>query len=122
MDPQLVRSVGMTMRTALTLLLAGIALLAATGCGEGDEAASAATRLSETIKYEVVGGDAFRDDNITIQADGSAQVQTRNGTTTAKLTATELSALASEVETANLAKAESAVTDQPFPDIVSYTF
>ena len=123
MDPRLVRSVGMTMRTALTLLLAGIALLAAAGCGEDDEAASAATpKLSGAIKYEVIGGDAFRDDKITVQADGNARVQTRSGTTTVELTAAERSDLAREVQAAKLAKAKSEVTDQPFPDMVSYTF
>jgi hypothetical protein len=105
----------MTMR----LLLACLALIVAAGCG-GDDAGPAATSLSEPIKYEVIGGDAFRDDKLTVQADGSAQIQTRAGMRTAKLTAAELSALGHEVE--NLGKVESATTDPPQPDALSYRF
>ena len=116
MKRRLVRSVGMTMRIAL--LIATLALFAS--CGGDDETPSAATRLPEAIKYEVIGGDAFRDDKLTVQADGSAQVQTRAGTRTAKLTAAELSALEHEVE--NLGNVESKTTDPPQPDALSYRF
>ena len=119
MNRPLGRSVGMTMLLRVALL--ALVALTFAACGSDDDPAPAAS-LSEAIKYEVIGGDAFRDDKITVDADGSAQVQTGKATRSAKLTAAELSALASEVETANLAKAESAVTDQPFPDMVSYTF
>jgi len=105
----------MTMR----LLLACLALIVAAGCG-GDDAGPTATSRSEPIKYEVIGGDAFRDDKLTVQADGSAQVQTRAGTRTAKLTAAELSALEHEVE--NLGNVESKTTDPPQPDALSYRF
>ena len=116
MKRRLVRSVGMTMRIAL--LIATLALFAS--CGGDDETPSAATRLPEAIKYEVIGGDAFRDDKLSVQADGSAQVQTRAGTRTAKLTAAELSALEHEVE--NLGNVESKTTDPPQPDALSYRF
>ena len=118
MKRRLVRSVGMTMRIAL--LIATLALFAS--CGGDDETPSAATRLPEAIKYEVIGGDAFRDDKMTVQADGTAEVQTRTGTRSARLTAAELSALARTVSDAGLAKLESETTDPPQPDALSYRF
>jgi hypothetical protein len=108
----------------ITLVLACLALLGA-GCGS-DEDPSAATapaaHLTETIKYEVIGGDAFRDDKITVEADGSASVRTRTGERAAKLTAAELAELASGVDAADLVTAESALTDPPPPDALSYRF
>ena len=65
------RSVGMTMRPLPPAR--GSALLAAAGCGEDDAGLGRHSPLSETIKYEVIGGDAFRDDKLTVHADGSAQ-------------------------------------------------
>jgi hypothetical protein len=115
MDRPLARSTGMTVRLAIALL----ALLLVAGCGE-DDPATTSTKLSEAIKYEVIGGDGFRDDKLTVQADGSAQLQTRAGTHAVKLTAVELSALAHEVERAGLPQVQSATTDPPQPDAVSY--
>ena len=82
----------MTMRTALTLLLAGIAVLAAAGCGEDDERGLGRHRRTSSpgrSSTRVIGGDAFRDDKITVEADGSAQVRTRQATSVGKLTAAE---------------------------------
>jgi hypothetical protein len=110
------------MRAAV--LLCGLALIAAPGCGGDDEGAASpgggSARLSEPITFEVVGGDAFRDDEMTVQADGSARVETRSGKRTADLTADELSALAREVEQADLAQVESALTEPPRPDALWY--
>jgi len=126
MDPWRPRSVPMTMRAAI--LLTGLALLGGAGCG-GDEAgagsgggggASESARLSEAITFEIIGGDAFRDDEMTVQADGRAQVETRSGERSAKLTPDELSALAEEADV--LAGAESALTEPPKPDALSYRF
>ena len=126
-DPRRARSVPMTMRAAI--LLTGLALLGGAGCG-GDEAGagsggdggggSESARLSEAITFEIIGGDAFRDDEMTVQADGQAQVETRWGERTAKLTPGELSALAGDVGA--LDKAESALTEPPQPDALSYRF
>ncbi len=128
-DPRRPRSVPMTMRAAI--LLTGLALLGGAGCG-GDEAGvrlglglggdggSEPARLSEAITFELIGGDAFRDDEMTVQADGRAQVETRSGERSAKLTPDELSALAEEADV--LAKAESALTEPPRPDALSYRF
>jgi hypothetical protein len=121
------RSVRVTMRTAI--LLCGLALLAATGCGGGDEdgdggaaQGGGSARLAAPITFEVIGGDAFRDDQITVRADGSARVETRAGERTAELEPGALSELARAVEQADLAAAESAVTDPPQPDALSYRF
>jgi hypothetical protein len=108
--------------TRITLILAALCLLA--GCGGDEEpmAAAAPAQLAETITYEVIGGDAFRDDKVTVQADGSATVQTRKGEKTAKLTADEREALAQGVHKAGLTTLESALTDPPIPDALSYRF
>jgi hypothetical protein len=128
MDARPSRSVRMTMRMAT--LVCGLALLASAGCGgdDGDDGGGSAAqtggsaRLSEPITFEVIGGDAFRDDQITVQADGSARVETRAGKRTGELKPDELSELAQAVERADLAAAESAVTDPPQPDALSYRF
>ena len=64
MHPRPGRSVGMTMLARLTLVVL-FALVA--GCGS-DEPPPPRPRAVpvETIKYEVIGGDAFRDDKITV--------------------------------------------------------
>jgi hypothetical protein len=114
------RSVRVTMRAAV--LICGLAVIAAAGCGDDGDArpGGGSARLSEPITFEVVGGDAFRDDEMTVRADGSARIETRSGKRTADLTADELSALAREVEQADLAKVPSAVTEPPRPDALWY--
>jgi hypothetical protein len=123
MDVRPARSVRVTMR--LAAVLCGLAVLASAGCGgdDGNEAGGRApARLSEPITFEVIGGDAFRDDEITVRADGSAHVKTRAGERTAELERGELADLAQAVARADLATAESAVTDPPQPDALSYRF
>jgi hypothetical protein len=124
-----VRSVGVTMRVAA--LMCGIALFATAGCGgDDDESGGAAgstqaggsARLADTIKFEVVGGDAFRSDVVTVSADGGLRVKTRSGEHTAKLDSDELSQLAAAVQRAGLATAKDAVTEPPAPDALSYRF
>jgi hypothetical protein len=117
MNPRPERSVGMTMLARLTLVVL-LALVA--GCG-GDEP-TAPPELSDAIKYEVIGGDAFRDDSITVGPDGRASIQTRAGTRSATLTAAELAALRRGIDDANLAGIETAVTEPPIPDALSYRF
>jgi hypothetical protein len=107
----------MTMRAALLPLLFALLLAACGGSGEDDTAA-----LSESVKYEVIGGDAFRDDKITVQPDGRASVQTRSGDRSATLTAAELSAVAQRIAEAGLPELDSAVTEPPMPDALSYRF
>lgn len=111
------------------LLLCGLVVLLAGGCGGDDEPAapaagggSAPARLADAITFEVIGGDAFRDDEMTVEPDGSARIETRAGAGTAKLRPDELATLAREVEAAGLAEAESALTDPPQPDALSYRF
>jgi hypothetical protein len=111
------------MRTAIVLLC-----LALAGCGDDGDAQGGAAgggetaRLSGAITFELTGGDGFRDDEMTVEADGSARVETRSGERTAELKPDELSALAQAVEDANLPAVESAVTRPPQPDMVSYRF
>jgi hypothetical protein len=107
------------MRAAV--LLTSLALVAAAGCGGDDEGgADGSARLAEAIRFEVVGGDAFRDDAMTVQPDGSVRVETRSGKRTAELTPDELSALAREAE--DLSGVESALTEPPRPDALWYRF
>jgi hypothetical protein len=126
MNVRAARSVRVTMRLAL-LLLCGLALLA--GCGGDDDGdggsnsgSGGSARLSEPITFEVIGGDAFRDDEITVAADGSARVKTRSGERSAELEREELADLAQAVAQADLPTAKSAVTDPPQPDALSYRF
>jgi hypothetical protein len=127
-DPHRLRSVRVTMRTAI--LLCGLALLVAAGCGDDDDGGAAGgaaqgeapARLADPITFEVIGGDAFRDDEITVRADGSARVETRAGERTSELEPDALAELARAVEQADLAGAESAVTEPPQPDALSYRF
>jgi hypothetical protein len=119
------RSVGMTMLVRLAIL--AVLAVVASGCGsdDADPAASASTPaagLSQAIKYEVIGGDAFRDDKITVAPDGTASVQTRSGRRTATLTTAELSSLAEAISSAGLTSLDTAVTEPPIPDGVSYRF
>jgi hypothetical protein len=109
------------------LLLCGLVLLLAPGCGGDDDPAppaagggNAPARLADAITFEVIGGDAFRDDTMTVEPDGSVRVETRSGARTAKLQPDELAALAREVEEADLAQAKSALTEPPQPDALSY--
>jgi len=103
---------------ARAILLALLVFVA--GCGEDDAAEPAG--LTSAIKYEVIGGDAFRDDKITVQPDGTASVITRAGTRSATLTAAERSALSREIDAAGLADLDSALTEPPIPDALSYRF
>jgi hypothetical protein len=121
MDVRPARSVRVTMRLAL-LLLCGLGLLASGCSGDGGDDGGGSARLSEPITFEVIGGDAFRDDEITVEADGSARVKTRAGERSAELERGELADLAQEVAQADLATAASAVTDPPQPDALSYRF
>jgi hypothetical protein len=120
-DRSFVRSRGVRLPIALLLVLAGLVCAA---CGGDDigEPVTVHPGLVAQIKYEVIGGDAFRDDKITVQADGRASVQTRSGSRTAKLTDRELLVLARGVDEAGLTRLQSAVTDPPQPDAVSYRF
>jgi hypothetical protein len=110
-------------RRVTTILLASVALIA--GCGDDDGGKTAAApanggsaKLADAITFELTGGDAFRDDAITVDADGSTRVETRAGEQRAELTPDELSRLAAQAE--ELDGAETAVTRPPQPDMVSY--
>ena len=114
---RLVRSVGMRMR--IVMLLVAVAVLA--GCGGDDEAGGAAAAatpepLTGAIRFETVGGDAFREDAVTVETDGRIRVRTRWGERSATLTAAERKTLADAVAQAELAEAESEVSDPPVPD------
>ena len=90
---RLVRSVPMIVRA---LLLTACLALAASGCGGGDEKPAASSgggggdKLAGPLKFAVTGGDAFREDRMTVQPDGSAQVTTQEGDVAVDLTAKEL--------------------------------
>ena len=112
-------------RRVTTILLASVALIAGCGDDDGGETTAApanggSAKLADAITFELIGGDAFRDDAITVEADGSAQIETRAGEQRAELTPDELSQLAARAE--ELDGAETAVTRPPQPDMVSYRF
>ena len=69
----------------------------------------------------MTGGDAFRQDRITVRPDGSAQVKTLKGDVPVELTDKELSAVNDQID--RLADVpENSTTDPPIPDGLSYVF
>jgi len=127
--PRLARSVRMTMRAALvTVVLA----LAAGGCGGDEQSAPAAggggsapsgERLAGPLKFLVTGGEAFRKDRITVQPDGTAQVETLKGTTRARLTQDELDEIVARLEDSELEDVpEDSLTKPPMPDALGFSF
>ncbi|WP_028064224.1 protealysin inhibitor emfourin [Solirubrobacter soli] len=104
----------------MRILLLALVALFVTACG--DDARTEPAALSEPITYEVIGGDAFRDDTVTVQPDGTASVETRAGTRSATLTAAERATLAGGIADASLSDLEDAVADPPVPDALSYRF
>jgi hypothetical protein len=112
-------TVRVTMRTAA--LLSALALLG--GCGDdggdgGSASAGGSAALSDPITFQIIGGDAFRDDTVTVQPDGAVRVETRAGEHSGKLSSDELTELSRAVAQADLARIESAPTQDPQPDAV----
>ena len=122
------RSVPTTMRA---VLLTGILALALSACGsEGESSAPAGgasssspgERLDGPVKFLVTGGEAFREDRMTVQPDGAARVQTRAGTRTARLTRDELDAVVAQLEDADLPQIpEDSLTKPPMPDALAFS-
>jgi hypothetical protein len=74
------------------------------------------------VKFFVTGGEAFREDRITVQPDGAAHVQTRAGTRTARLTREELDAVVTQIEDAGLPEIpEDSLTKPPMPDALAFS-
>ena len=124
---RLARNVPMTMRA---LLVTACLALAAAGCGGGDEKTTSSgggggggggDELAGPLTFSMTGGDAFRQDRITVRPDGSAQVKTLKGDVPVELTDKELSAVNDQID--RLADVpENSTTDPPIPDGLSYVF
>ena len=122
------RSVPMTMRAVLLTVVLALALAA---CGSeeqgsapngGGGSSSSRERLDGPVKFLVTGGEAFREDRITVQPDGAAQVQTRAGSRAARLTPQELDAVVAQVRDADLPEIpEDSLTEPPMPDALAFS-
>jgi len=124
--PRATRSVPMTMRAVLLMVVLALAL-AACGSDEGSApngggSSTSGQRLEGPVKFLVTGGDAFRRDRITVQPDGAAQVETRAGTRAARLTREELDAVVAQLQDADLpAIPEDSLTKPPMPDALAFS-
>jgi hypothetical protein len=117
------RTVLMRMRALMVIAVLSLALGA---CGGDDESAPGSPgggELAGPLEFLVTGGDAFREDRITVRPDGSATVKTRKGTRTADLTEDELAEIEAQVHTAELDRIpEDSTTKPPMPDALGYGF
>ena len=122
------RSVPMTMRAVLLTAVLALALAACGSEGEGSaptgggNSSTSGERLDGPVKFLVTGGEAFREDRITVQPDGAAHVQTRAGIRTARLTREELDAVVTQIEDAGLPEIpEDSLTKPPMPDALAFS-
>jgi hypothetical protein len=115
------------------LLVMGMFALAVAGCGgdedgsgggSGGEGASAqAKQLPAALTFQVSGGLRLRMDKITIQPDGSAQIKTLRGEKPVKLTNSELSTVADQLDASGLEDVpENSRSPRPIPDAFGYRF
>jgi hypothetical protein len=107
------------------LVLTAVLALALGACGGEEETTGTPSGggggLSGPLQFLVTGGDAFREDRLTLQPDGAVRVQTRQGSRSATLTPGELSEVESQLEAAELAEIpEDSTTEPPMPDALGY--
>jgi hypothetical protein len=110
------------LRTAMIL---AIALLVASGCGEGDDGTDepSSARLSAELRYVRDGGFAGDHDELVIAPDGHAQVTRLRGRDASfELTRQEIAKVAAAVEGAKLDELDPKSTSpKPVPDAFVYT-
>ena len=123
--PRALRSVPMTMRAVLLTVVLALALAACGSEGEGSAptgGGGSGERLAGPVKFLVTGGEAFREDRITVQPDGAARVQTRAGMRSARLTPDELDAVVAQIQDADLPQIpEDSLTKPPMPDALAFS-
>jgi hypothetical protein len=107
------------------LLLAGIALVLLTGCGDdggsggadGDKSAA----LTGPVTFERGGGVAGRRDRLVVQPDGKAQLTVQTATKSIELSDAELADLEHELAKADLTSLPADSTSKsPVPDTFGY--
>jgi hypothetical protein len=111
-----------TMRVWLATLC--VVALTAAGCGEEAAAPSGGDdgKLSAPLTFKLSGGDALRQDQLTLRPDGSAQVTTLAGDVPAKVTPKELSTVSDQLADADLPDIpEDSTTDPAMPDALAYS-
>lgn len=129
MDRGLARSVRMAMRAAATCVVLALAVGLA-GCGGDEEPAPAAGgaarsdgRLASPLGLKVTGGEEGRRDRMTISPNGSVDIETRQGTATAKVSADELSTIGEQLRGAKLGELpEDSLSEERIPDATAYSF
>jgi hypothetical protein len=112
----------MSMRALVTTVVLALALGA---CGGEEETTGGPSGggggLSGPLQFLVTGGEAFREDRLTLQPDGAVRVQTRQGSRSATLTPGELSEVESQLDAAELGEIpEDSTTEPPMPDALGY--
>jgi hypothetical protein len=105
-----------------TLLLAGIALLLLSGCGDdGGSGGEKPATLTGPVTYERGGGVAGRRDRLVVQPDGTAKLTVQTATKSIRLSDSELAKLGRELEAADLPSVPANSTSkQPVPDTFGY--
>ena len=109
------------------LLLAGIALVLVTGCGDDDGGSSGggggekSASLTGPVTYERGGGVAGRRDRLVVEPDGNAKLTVQTATKAIRLSEAELADLERELAKADLASLPADSTSKkPVPDTFGY--
>ena len=116
------------MRTLIcmrALVLTFVLAVAVGACGGEDETtgAPAGGALAGPLEFLVTGGEAFREDRLTLQPDGEVRVRTRQGTRSGRLSEDELRDVEAQLESAEIGEIpEDSTTDPPLPDALGYGF
>ena len=111
-------------RGQMRALVLTVGLAVALGaCGGGEEPASAPAggKLEGPLQFLVTGGEAFREDRMTVQPDGAVRVRTRQGERSARLSQGELDELVARLQTAGFEEIpQDSTTEPPIPDALGY--
>lgn len=107
------------------LLLAGIALVLVTGCGDdGDSGGGGGEKpatLTGPVTYERGGGIAGRRERLVVQPDGNAKLTVQTATKSIRLSDSELAELGRELDKADLASLpKNSTSKPPVPDTFGY--
>lgn len=113
----------MSMRALVLTFVLAVALGACGGEEETAGGAPAGGGLAGPVQFLVTGGEAFREDRLTLQPDGEVRVRTRRGERSGRLGEDELREVEAQLESARLEQIpEDSATDPPMPDALGYGF